>query len=71
MARIPDGWHMLTSDLDEDEAWRLGVEYKQGRERVHGSLFVRIRVVRAYVGSERTRQKYAYWVLTKEEERQP
>lgn len=64
MARIPDGWTLLTSDVDEEQAWATGVEFKQARERIRDDVFVRVRVVRSYGRGAR-----AFWILTKEEER--
>lgn len=61
MVRIPEGWSLLTAEPDYDKAWRLAVEFKQTREAVRNSLFVRTRVMPSFKG---------YWVLIKEEERE-
>lgn len=58
--KIPPGWQYWSSETDREDAWRAAMEYKQAREKVCGSLFVRVRVVPA---------AHVHWILIREEER--
>lgn len=60
MSRIPDGWEYWTTEKTAEEGWRVGVEYKQMRERVQNGTFVRIKVIPA---------DGAYWILRRIEHR--
>lgn len=58
--KIPAGWEFWSSELTGDDAWRAAIEYKQTRERVQNSVFVRVKVIPA--GG-------AYWILRRVESR--
>lgn len=60
MSRIPAGWKYWTSEPSSDDAWRVAIEYKEARERMQNSTFVRIRVIPA---------RGCYWILIREEAR--
>lgn len=60
--RIPQGWEYVTTDQNEDAAWRMAIAFKQKREELRPDLFVRVKAIPSGVGGW-------WWIIRKEEKR--